>query len=62
MRSKGKPGRKVVARARLKAKKEALERGACSAERVFKFEIQSDGCLLREMLDPEEYRRKIARG
>ena|GEM_PF-4289902 len=47
--------------ARLKAKMEALERGERAAERVFRFEALPDGGLRREMLDPEAYRRKIAR-
>jgi len=59
--SKGETGRKGVAMARLKAKMEALERGERAAERVFRFEALPAGGLRREMLDPEAYRRKIAR-
>lgn len=44
-----------------KKTKDALERGERAAGRVFQCETQSDGGLRREMLDPEAYRRKIAR-
>ena len=56
-----KAGVRATAAAALKAKKDALERGARTPSRVFRMEKQPDGTFSRVVVDPETQRGKSAK-
>ncbi len=56
-----KAGVRAPAAAALKAKKDALERGARKSSRVFRMEKQPDGTFSRVVVDPETQRGKSAK-